>query len=130
MLGFYQPKVVLSASTQIRGVAAAWGAVLLFMTSVLFLLKTGADYSRGATITFGIVGLGVLLASRAVAGMSFRQALDNNTLVGQPAIVIGDPEELAAKSAHYLLRAYGAREIGRFELSARDDDHSSAESTR
>ena len=129
VLGFYQPKVVLSASTQIRGVATAWGAVLLFMTSVLFVLKTGADYSRGATITFGIVGLGVILASRAVAGMSFRQALDNNTLVGQPAIVIGDPEELAAKSAHYLLRAYGAREVGRFELSARDDDHSSTEST-
>ena len=126
-LGLYQPQLVLSARTQIRGVAVAWGAVLLFMASVLFLLKTGADYSRGATIAFGIFGLAFLLASRAIAGRNLRQALDNNTLVGQRAIVIGDAEELAGKAAHHLLRAYGAREIGRFELSAADDDRSSVE---
>ena len=57
-LGLYRPKAVLSASAQFRGVLIAWGAVLLFVTSILFLLKSGADYSRGATIAFGFASLG------------------------------------------------------------------------
>ena len=60
-LGLYRPKAVLSASTQIRGIVIAWGAVLLFVTSILFLLKSGANYSRGATIGFGLVSLGSYL---------------------------------------------------------------------
>ncbi len=123
-MGLYQTKLLLSASHQIRGVVIAWGAVLLFMASVLFLLKTGANYSRGATISFGLVGLGFLLASRAIARTNFNRALDNNTLVGQRAIVIGDAKELAVKSADHLLRAYGAREIGRFELPSTEHDRS------
>ena len=119
-LGLYRPKAVLSASTQIRGVVIAWGAVLLFVTSVLFLLKSGANYSRGATIGFGVVSLGVLLASRAFIGANLRRALETGALLGQRAIVIGDPEELAALSARHLLQNYGAREIGRFELSPTD----------
>jgi Undecaprenyl-phosphate glucose phosphotransferase len=38
-------------------------------------------------------------------------------LAGPGVIVIGDPEELAAKSALQLLRTYGTRELDRFELS-------------
>ncbi len=126
-LGLYQPRLLLSANYQIRGVVVTWGAVLLFMASVLFLLKTGANYSRGATISFGLVGLGFILASRAIARTNFHRALDNNRLVGQRAIVIGDVEELAAKSSNHLLRAHGAREVGRFELPPTDHHRSNIE---
>ena len=119
-LGLYRPKAVLSASTQIRGIVIAWGAVLLFVTSILFLLKSGANYSRGATIGFGLVSLGLLLVSRVITGANLRRALATGALPGQRVILIGDPEELAAISAHHLLRTYGAREIGRFELSPTD----------
>ena len=87
------------------------------MTSLLFLLKTGADYSRGATISFGFLGVAVIVASRYVTAFNLRRALANGTLGGQRVIVIGDPEELAVKPETHLLRTYGAREIGRFELS-------------
>jgi Undecaprenyl-phosphate glucose phosphotransferase len=118
LLGLYQPNTLLSASAQIRGVIIAWGAVILFVTSVFFLLKNGSDYSRGATISFGFLGLGSILASRAITGIDLNRALANGTLAGQRVIVIGDPEELAAKSALHLLRTYGTREVGRFELSS------------
>ena len=119
-LRLYRPKAVLSASTQIRGVIIAWGAVLLFVTSILFLLKTGANYSRGATIGFGFASLAILLVSRAFIGANYRRALATGALPGQRAIVIGDPEELAAISARDLLQTHGAREIARFELSPSD----------
>jgi Undecaprenyl-phosphate glucose phosphotransferase len=126
-LGLYRPKAVLSASTQVRGVVIAWGAVLLFGTSILFLLKSGANYSRGATIGFGLVSLGLLLVSRVITGANLRRALATGALPGQRVIVIGDPEELAAISARHLLRTYGAREIGRFELSPTDHTDSKIE---
>jgi Undecaprenyl-phosphate glucose phosphotransferase len=126
-LGLYRPTAVLAGSTQIRGVINAWGAVLVFVASVLFLLKTGANYSSVATIGFGFVGLGFIRASRAIIGINLRRALANETLAGRRAIVIGDPEELASKPAQHLLRTYGAQEVGRFELSATDRDRSKIE---
>ena len=117
VLGLYQPNGLLYASVQIRGILAAWGATALFMTSLLFLLKTGADYSRGATISFDFLGVVLIAAFRYVIALNLRSALANGTLGGQRVIVIGDPEELVAKPAIHLLRTYGARELSRFELS-------------
>ena len=117
VLGLYQPNALLSARGQIRGVLIAWGGVVLFMTSLLFLLKTGAHYSRGATISFGLLGIAGIVASRSFTAFNLRRALANGTLGGQRVIVIGDPEELAIKPKTDLLRSYGAREVGRFELS-------------
>ena len=117
LLGLYQPNALLSARGQIRGVLIAWGATALFMTSLLFLLKTGADYSRGATISFDFLGVVLIVAFRYVTALNLRRALANGTLGGQRVIVIGDPEELSIKPKTDLLRTYGAREVGRFELS-------------
>ena len=101
--GLYRPQVILSAAAQTRGVGIAWGGVLAFVASALFLLKIGADYSRGATICFGFAGLGLLFAFRTIMAMNLRQALANDTLDGQRAVIIGDTEELAARSARHLL---------------------------
>ena len=117
VLGLYHPNGLLYAGAQIRGILAAWGATALFMTSLLFLLKTGADYSRGATISFDFLGVVLIVAFRYVTALNLRRALANGTLGGQRVIVIGDPEELAIKPKTDLLRTYGAREVGRFELS-------------
>ncbi len=118
LFGLYQPNALLSAGVQIRGIVAAWGGAVLLMTSLLFLLKSGANYSRGATISFGFLGVVLIVAFRYVTALNLRRALANGTLGGQRVIVIGDPEELAIKPKTDLLRTYGAREFGRFELSA------------
>ncbi len=46
LFGVYQPDALLSTSSQVRGVVAVWGAVLLFVTSLFFLLKIGSSYSE------------------------------------------------------------------------------------
>ena len=94
LLGLYQPNALLSASTQVRGVAFAWGGVLLTVTSFFFLLKNGEHFSRGGTIAFGILGVAILFASRALTGLNLKRALANSTLAGQRSIVIGEAEEL------------------------------------
>lgn len=115
--GLYQPNALLSAGTQVRGVTFAWGGVLLTVTSFFFVLKNGEHFSRGGMISFGILGVTILLAFRAMAGLNLKRALANGTLAGQRSIVIGEAEELAAQPALHLLRTFGMRESGRFELS-------------
>jgi Undecaprenyl-phosphate glucose phosphotransferase len=122
LLSLYQPNSLLSVRTQIRGVFVAWTAAFFLVTSLLFLLKTGENYSRGATVGFGLFAFVLLLASRAFIGLNLRRALGDGTLAGPRVIVIGDSEELSTKSSLQLLRTYGTREVARFELSAAPAD--------
>ena len=122
LLGLYRPSALLSARSQIRGVFLAWCGAILAVTSILFLLKAGANYSRGATAGFGILGFCFVLLSRALTGINLQRATANGTLAGPRVILIGDPGELASKSPLKLLRFYGAREVARFELSESAND--------
>ena len=98
LLGLYQPNALLSAHRQLRGVLISWIAVVLFITSLFFVLKTGAHYSRGAIIGFSICGLIVIVGFRAIIGAALKQALANGTIAGRKVIILGDSEELAANS--------------------------------
>jgi Undecaprenyl-phosphate glucose phosphotransferase len=125
LLNLYRPSALLSARIQIRGVLIAWAAAVLFVISILFLLKTGANYSRGATVGLGLLGLGLLVGSRILVRASLRRALSAGSLAGPRVVVIGDAEELAENTPLGLLRAYGARELGRFELPKGTGDQTS-----
>jgi undecaprenyl-phosphate galactose phosphotransferase/putative colanic acid biosynthesis UDP-glucose lipid carrier transferase len=105
----------------VRGVVVTWLAVLLAIVSLLFLLKLGEKYSRGATIGLGVLGLGLLLGSRAVIASVLRGAIARGSIPGQRAIVLGERQELDHYSAVELFRTYGFREIGRFELPGDSD---------
>jgi Undecaprenyl-phosphate glucose phosphotransferase len=121
LLDLYRPSALLSARDQLSGVLIAWSAALLFMLSVLFLFKVGANYSRGATVGFGTLGFVLLAASRTLIRASLRRALADGSLAGRRAVIIGDAQELSDESSLELLRTYGARELGRFELSGEAD---------
>ena len=121
-LGLYRPHSLLSARVQIGRVCIAWGAALLFITSIFFLLKIGASFSRGATLGFGCLGFVLIMTSRAITAVRLRRALADGSLAGPRAVVIGDAEELAAKPPLDLLRTYGTRELARFELATTSPD--------
>jgi hypothetical protein len=81
--GKYQPQSLHSIQT--RELVFAWTVVLLFITSLLFLLKIGEHISRGSIILFSICGFAFLIGSRAAITTSLRKALANGTLIGEPA---------------------------------------------
>jgi undecaprenyl-phosphate galactose phosphotransferase/putative colanic acid biosynthesis UDP-glucose lipid carrier transferase len=121
----YRPATLLWMR-QVRGVVLAWAVALLAIVSLLFLLKVGENYSRGATVGFGILGLVLLICSRAVIASRLRDAVASGSLPGQRAIVVGEQQELGHYSAIDLLRTYGIHEIDRFSLSTGDGTEGTA----
>jgi undecaprenyl-phosphate galactose phosphotransferase/putative colanic acid biosynthesis UDP-glucose lipid carrier transferase len=88
---------------------------MMTLVGFLFLLKSTASHSRGALVSFAVLGLAVLLGWRAILALRLRDALAKGQMTGYRVILIGD--ELARYSSAGLLQDYGAREIGRFGLS-------------
>jgi hypothetical protein len=62
--GLYGLPALLQLNTQIRALASGWIGVALAVIALFFLLKIGQSYSRGATLTFDIVALPLLLSLR------------------------------------------------------------------
>ena len=116
--GLYRTRALLLASKQVNGVVSAWVSVLLIVTAFLFLLKVGSSYSRGSTVVFGLLNLPILLGARAVIRSELRKSILSGTLSGPRCILIGDHQELDSLSSLDLLRMFGFREVGRFELPA------------
>jgi undecaprenyl-phosphate galactose phosphotransferase/putative colanic acid biosynthesis UDP-glucose lipid carrier transferase len=117
--GLYRPTTLLKA--QRLRIFAAWMAVLLALVSLLFLLKLGDSYSRGAALGFGVLGLCLLLGWRTLIAKMLANAIASGRILGQRAIVVGEPHELAHYSINQLKQTYGILEVGRFELSPAPD---------
>jgi Undecaprenyl-phosphate glucose phosphotransferase len=114
--GFYRTRAILSGTGQANGIISAWVSVLLVVTALLFLLKVGSSYSRGSTITFGILGLPILLGLRALVRKELSKRVLAGAISGPRCILIGDQEELHELSPLDLLQKFGIREVGRFEF--------------
>ena len=112
----YRTNALTSFFDQLRGVLVNWTIVLLIICLTLFLLKVGAYHSRGTLLIFSVLSFGVLVGSRFVISSRLRKALEEGTLDGPAAVIIGDGPSLAGLSRLQILRKFGARDIGRFEL--------------
>jgi Undecaprenyl-phosphate glucose phosphotransferase len=113
--GMYRPTALLWGS-EWRRIVVSWGAVVLAVMSFLYLLKIGGNYSRGAMVGFGVLGVGLLLLSRAIIARRLHSALARGRVAGKRAIIVGEWDELDHRSGGDLLRKYAIREVGRFDL--------------
>jgi undecaprenyl-phosphate galactose phosphotransferase/putative colanic acid biosynthesis UDP-glucose lipid carrier transferase len=114
--GLYHTSALLAANRQVRRVASGWTVVALVVISLLFLLKISEEYSRGSVAGFEVIGLALLLVSRASVAASLGRLMSREALSGDRTVVLGDREELARLASRDLLRQYGVSEIARYEL--------------
>ena len=120
----YSTDALTSFIEQLRGLLLNWTIVLSIICLILFLLRVGADYSRGSMLLFSVLSFGTLVGSRFVIFSFLNKALDEGKLDGSPAVIIGDGCSLAGWSHLQILRNFGAREIGRLELPSVTDNQS------
>jgi undecaprenyl-phosphate galactose phosphotransferase/putative colanic acid biosynthesis UDP-glucose lipid carrier transferase len=94
--------------------AAALGA--LAVVSVLFLLKTGSEYSRGSVVIFALLSPLFVIAERILLAGALARAIDADIIRGKRVVMIGDRGELDRLTAGEIFR-FGLDEVGRFALS-------------
>ena len=114
--GLYGLPALLQLNRQLRAVASGWIAVAFAVIALMFLLKMSQVYSRGATLAFDVVALPLLLFLRVAVATTLERLMARQAVRGDPAIVLGIPDELARLSSRDLLQNYGSHEVGRFEL--------------
>lgn len=124
--GMYRPVAIHSKPRQLSSLAIAWVVVLSVTVALLFLLKLGHYYSRVSIVAFGVLGLALLTAWHIAVRRLVRSAIVSGGIAGQPAVVVGESQELSQYPSVDLLRLYGVSEIARFELPHNSGDGSSA----
>lgn len=86
--GLYEPAELVEGKDQIHSVTAIWIGVFLFFGGVIFALKIGADFSRGAVLLFAASGLGLLLTQRVLWWRVLKQGLATAKFLGRDAVLI------------------------------------------
>jgi Undecaprenyl-phosphate glucose phosphotransferase len=85
---FYKPENLLDVRAQARGMAIVWAGVFLFLAGVVFTLKIGDDFSRGAILLFAGFGFGCLLVQRIVWRNVLLHALAEHKFSGRNVVLI------------------------------------------
>lgn len=80
--------------------------VAFAVIALMFLLKVSQVYSRGATLAFDVVALPLLLSLRVAVATTLERLMARQAVRGDPAIVLGIPDELARLSSRDLLKLW------------------------
>ncbi|GLH76772.1 undecaprenyl-phosphate glucose phosphotransferase [Bradyrhizobium sp. SSBR45G] len=118
--GLYDAPVLAGLDRRWSRLICGWLLVVLFLILILFLLKAGAEVSRGSMIVFGFIGCAALVTGRAIFERPLRKAIDKGVLATRRAVVIGSPDELSRLRPVDLLKKYGLSEVHRAFLSGTD----------
>src|SRR5262245_45704773 len=86
--GLYDPSALVNWGLQARKIVVLWITTLLIFASATFALKIGPDFSRGAVISFGVVGLLGLLAHHAFWRTVIENGLRTGNLRGRESILL------------------------------------------
>jgi len=86
----YAMTALLNFKLQARKITALWIVVFFFLTAIAFVMKVSQDFSRGAALSFAILGLMALILSRACWRVFLADGLAVRRLSGRNVVVISD----------------------------------------
>jgi len=86
--GLYSPVALVNLKSQVRNILGLWTIAFLAFASLAFALKVGSDFSRGAVLLFGVVGLVTILLHHALRRTIVGPALEIGALRGRRSILL------------------------------------------
>ncbi|MET4023038.1 undecaprenyl-phosphate glucose phosphotransferase [Bradyrhizobium sp. S3.2.12] len=117
--GLYDLRAALAKKRRDSGrIFAQWTLVILLLTSLAFLMKSGAVYSRGSVICVSLLAPFLLMGCRRFAKRIVAGVVADGQVKGQRAVLLGTGEELAALGFEELLGKYGFTEVERVAFPA------------
>jgi putative colanic acid biosynthesis UDP-glucose lipid carrier transferase len=86
--GLYTPAALVKWKSQVRNILGLWTTTFLVFTSLAFALKVGSNFSRGAVLLFGILGLTAIILHHSLWRIIVRPALEVGALRGRKSILL------------------------------------------
>ncbi|HEY1945105.1 MAG TPA: exopolysaccharide biosynthesis polyprenyl glycosylphosphotransferase [Roseiarcus sp.] len=116
--GLYQLQALLAPGPYLTRATVVLAVSQLAVTCIFFLLKEGADYSRGAIVVSSAFALATMPIVRVIAGKAFQYGVQRGAIKGRPVVTLGDAVELERLGQSDFLR-FGIDEIARIALVGR-----------
>jgi Undecaprenyl-phosphate glucose phosphotransferase len=125
--GLYQPMKLLALRSQLKRIALIWTSVFLFLAGVLFALKIGTDFSRGATLSFAAIGFVALGIQRAFWRSILTNGLTRSKFSGRKVVLITDTDESHDAALSGVLTNHGFQLDRQFRILPSTGDVNSHE---
>lgn len=114
--GDYQVTKLSNFYRQTRDLAFIWSCVFLVLIGIAFSLKVAETFSRGATFTFFVLGLGSMIVWRGLLAQLLKHVLSVGAFTPRKVILIGEPQRIAASRSKLELQRCGYIAIQTFEI--------------
>jgi undecaprenyl-phosphate galactose phosphotransferase/putative colanic acid biosynthesis UDP-glucose lipid carrier transferase len=118
--GLYRLPCLLAPQRHLPRLAAAAAIGALAVVSLLFLLKTGSDYSRGSVVIFALLSPLFAVGERTLLANVLARAIEADIVRGKRVVMIGERAELDRLTSKEIFH-FGLDELGRFALSLPSD---------
>jgi undecaprenyl-phosphate galactose phosphotransferase/putative colanic acid biosynthesis UDP-glucose lipid carrier transferase len=116
LAGLYRLPALLAPLASLPRLTLMVALAQLAVVGALFLLKSGADHSRGATVAFAILALALAPAGRLALARTARTAIRHGVIQAGRIVTLGDPFELERLDDSDF-PDFGAEEVARIRLS-------------
>ena len=113
----YRPQNLADFWRQLRETTIVWALVFFVLLAVAFLLKITETYSRGATLTFFVVGWTSITVWRLVVARFLGHALAVGAFAEQKAILLAEEGQLTDSSVVDELKRCGYSLVRALEFS-------------
>ena len=113
--GLYRFQALIAPKRHLAQIALALAISLFLLTFMMFVLKTGAEYSRATIVAFAVIAPVLILAGRMAFAGAARAGIQAGVIRGRPVVALGDSSEMESLSPADLLR-FGVDEIARIAL--------------
>ncbi len=112
--GFYEPEQllnrdgrILSKEVPLSKLLLIWTGIFAFTALLAFIAKAGSDFSRGAELSFCLLGFPAVATTRLIVVGRIRQLLASGQLAGPQTAIIFEPGEVGDGLVFRNLRSYG-----------------------
>ena len=123
----YAISELLNFKSQIFRVATLWISVFLFLTMVVFVMKLGQSFSRGATLSFAVFGVAMLIGARGAWRVFLSDGLAVRKFSGRKVALITDQSSELDLSLLEAITRHGMELAEYFLLPADRNDLSRRE---
>jgi putative colanic acid biosynthesis UDP-glucose lipid carrier transferase len=116
MRGMYKPAELLVLRNQVRAVCLTWALVFSLLAGAIGALNIGHEVSYRAGIVFGLLGVSILIAERAVIKALLVRGLTGRKFAGGNIVLITDQPQSTEAGLAQMLATHGFSVTGQFRL--------------